>query len=157
MNNYSKQPTHADQKGAALLVSLVFIFMMTVLGISAMKDATQEGLLANNAVQKELTLQAAEAASNALFAQANSLEDSICNDSPAWQPFAHLTNSSNQDTQAQVEYGGKANPIGYSLGGPIGARRFVVTGTSNIMSVSTGSRVSQGVILLGASQVGGDC
>ena len=154
---YAKSPSRNKQSGAALLVSLLFIFMMTVLGISAMTDATQEGQLANNAIQKELTLQAAETASNAMYAQANSLENSICNDSTTWTALPHLNHSSYQDTQARVEYGGKANPVGYSLGGPIGARRFVVTGTSDIASISTGSRVSQGVILLGASQIGGDC
>jgi hypothetical protein len=145
------------QSGAALLVSLVFIFMMTVIGISAMKGATLEGQLANNAIQKEMTLQAAEAASNARLNEPNSLEDSICIEDPIGLAYGNLKQSDEQATDSEVEYGGRANPVGYSLGGPIGARRFVVTGTSAIDSINTSSRVSQGVILIGASDMGGDC
>ncbi len=150
-------PNKAKQDGAALLVSLVFIFLMSVLGISAMIDATLEGQLANNAIQKELTLQAAEAASNKLLNEPNALENSICDNNPIWEAQPHLQQSTEQMTRARVEYGGRANPIGYSLGGPIGARRFVVTGDSRIDSVSTGSQVSQGVIEIGAQAVGESC
>ncbi len=145
------------QSGAALLVSLVFIFMMTVIGISAMQGATLEGQLANNAIQKELTLQAAEAASNARLNKPDSLEESICIEDPIGLAFGNLKQSDEQQTDSEVLYGGRANPVGYSLGGPIGARRFVVTGTSSIDSINTSSRVSQGVILIGASDMGGDC
>ncbi len=138
------------------MISLIFIFMITVIGITAMKDATLEGQLANNAIQKEMTLQAAEAASNVLFNDEDSLIDSVCDDNPLWEPQAQLQQTAEQTTRARVEYSGRANPIGYSLGGPIGAKLFVVTGDSRIDSVSTGSRVSQGVIYIGAQELG-DC
>jgi len=145
------------QQGAALLVSLIFIFMMTVFGITAMEDATLENKLATNAIQKEMTLQTAEAASNDMLNTPNSLEDSICDDNPQWQELAHLKQTSEQVARAQVEYSGKANPVGYSLGGPIGARRFVVHGESRLNDVSTGTRVSQGVVYIGANDAGGEC
>lgn len=156
MNTLTSLPNKARQKGAALMISLIFIFMTTVIGISAMKDATLEGQLANNAIQKDLTLQAAEAASNVLLDEDHSFNDYICNDNPQWENQGQLEQTGEQSTRAQVEYGGQANPIGYSLGGPIGARRFVITGESRIDSVSTGSRVTQGVIFLGAQALG-DC
>lgn len=156
MITLAKLPRKTKEDGAALLVSMLFIFMITVIGISAMKDATLEGQLANNAIQKELTLQAAEAASNVLFNNENKVVNSICEENPVWEPQVQLQQSSEQVTRARVEYGGRANPVGYSLGGPIGARRFVVTGDSKIDSVSTGSRVSQGVIYIGANELG-DC
>ncbi len=156
MITLAKLPRKTNEDGAALLVSMLFIFMITVIGISAMKDATLEGQLANNAIQKELTLQAAEAASNVLFNNENKVVNSICEENPVWEPQVQLQQSSEQVTRARVEYGGRANPVGYSLGGPIGARRFVVTGDSKIDSVSTGSRVSQGVIYIGANELG-DC
>ncbi|MEE9333386.1 MAG: PilX N-terminal domain-containing pilus assembly protein [Granulosicoccaceae bacterium] len=156
MNTLTTLPIKAKQEGAALMISLIFIFMITVIGITAMKDATLEGQLANNAIQKEMTLQAAEAASNVLFNDEDSLIDSVCDDNPLWEPQAQLQQTAEQTTRARVEYSGRANPIGYSLGGPIGAKLFVVTGDSRIDSVSTGSRVSQGVIYIGAQELG-DC
>lgn len=155
--NKSRMQRPNRQQGAALIVSLILIFLMSIIGISAMQGATLEGQLANNSIQKELTLHAAEAASNALLNTPNSLENSICKSDVKLERYNELEKSAAHVTQATVAYSGKANPVGYSLGGPIGARRFVVTGTSDIASIATGSRVSQGVILIGASDMGAGC
>ncbi len=154
MNTLTSLPNKSRQEGAALMISLIFIFMMTVIGISAMKDATLEGQLASNSIQKDLTLQAAEAASNVLLDEELNFDKYICNDNPQWEPQGQLEQTGEQETRARVEYGGQANPLEYSLG-KFGARRFIVTGESRIDSVSASSRVSQGVIFSGAKGLGG--
>jgi len=154
MNTLQRPPSKHKQQGAALLVSLLFIFMMTIVGVTAMEDATLENKLATNAIQKEMTLQAAEAASNDKLNEPNSLENAICDDTPEWNDLPHLKQNAEQVTRAQVQYSGRANPVGYSLGGPIGARRFVVHGESSIDGGKTSTRVSQGVEYIGANDLG---
>ncbi|MEE9320311.1 MAG: PilX N-terminal domain-containing pilus assembly protein [Granulosicoccus sp.] len=150
-----KVPGH--QRGAALMVAMVMIFMMSVLGVSAMRGASLEGQLASNALQKEMTFQAAESATDLILAQDNTLEDIICQPEIIGMNLPSLNQSSSQQTTADLRDGGSTNPIGYSLGGMIGARRFVVTGNSALPDASTQTTIRQGVVLLGASAPEGDC
>lgn len=144
------------ERGAALLVSMVMVFMLTILGIASMQGATLENTLAANSIQKDTTFQAAESATDMALSMPNAVESVIC--SPATTTTASaLSKSAAQDTHYTLEYGGRAVPVGYSLGGPIGARRFVVTGTSEIPDSHTRTSVSQGVVVIGASDSSGDC
>lgn len=144
------------EEGAALLVSMVMVFMLTILGIASMQGATLENSLAANAIQKDTTFQAAESATDMALSTPNAVENVIC--SPATTTTAaSLSQSSAQDTRFTLEYGGRALPVGYSLGGPIGARRFVVTGTSEIPDSHTRTSIAQGVVVIGASDSSGDC
>jgi cytoskeletal protein RodZ len=51
---------HRKQKGAALIVGLVLLLVLTVLGISGMNMATLELQMANNTQAAQLAFQAAE-------------------------------------------------------------------------------------------------
>jgi Tfp pilus assembly protein PilX len=146
-----------QQHGAALMVAMVMIFMMSILGISAMRGASLEGQLASNALQKELTFQAAESATDLILSQDNTLENIICQPEIVGMSLPSLNQSSSQQTTAGIRDGGSTNPIGYSLGGMIGARRFVVTGSSALPDAATQTTIRQGVVLLGASAPEGDC
>jgi len=161
MNKNNKFSSVKNQQGAALMVSMVLIFMLTILGISAMREATLEGQLAANAIQKEITFQSAESAADIVMA----IEDAA----NAMSPVAVICKPKNefdmndlsvpdvQETKVSVEYGGQSLPIGYSLGGQVGGRRFVVTGESNLPGASTGTRIAQGIIEIGAAEQGVDC
>ncbi len=147
---------HAE-RGAALLVAMVMIFLVSVLGISSMRGATLEGRLADNALQKEMTFQSAESATDALLAEVGLLESVICR-----PPIRGRTVDVNlvdaQETDADVVDAGRTNAVGFSLGGPVTARRFIVTGRSALPAVHTQTRVAQGVLMLGASDpTTGDC
>ena len=50
------------QRGSALIVSLVFLLVMTLIGVAAMQGTTQQESMANNARQRNLAFQSAEAA-----------------------------------------------------------------------------------------------
>lgn len=50
------------QRGSALIIALVFLLIMTLLGVSAMQGTTQQESMAGNARQRNLAFQAAEAA-----------------------------------------------------------------------------------------------
>lgn len=50
------------QRGSALIVSLVFLLVMTLIGVAAMQGTTQQESMASNARQRNLAFQSAEAA-----------------------------------------------------------------------------------------------
>ena len=52
----------AWQRGSALIVALVFLLVMTLIGVAAMQGTTQQESMASNARQRNLAFQAAEAA-----------------------------------------------------------------------------------------------
>jgi len=145
------------QRGAALLVALALLFMMSVLGISAMREATLGGQLAGNTLQKELTFQAAESATDAVLAESGTLEARICNYTVLELMRPELDDAPTQRTRAEVQYGGRAHLVGFSLSDSITARRFVVTGESSLPAVSTSTRIAQGIVLVGASDPDGGC
>jgi len=159
--NFNQQMLVREQDGAALLVSIVLIFMLSILGIAAMRDATIEQQLAANAVQKETTFQSAESATDVILAieeatDPHAVEAVICKDAlTVKQP--DLNKSGGQTTTVTIDYGGQSLPVGWSLGGPIGGRRFFVTGTSDLVDAATSTTISQGVVAIGAVEQGTDC
>ncbi len=149
------------QNGAALLVSIVLIFMLSILGIAAMRDATIEQQLASNAIQKEITFQSAESATDVILSieeasHPNAVESVICKDTLK-VGNTDLNQSGGQITEVSIEYGGQSLPTGWSLGGPIGGRRFVVTGQSDLPGAATSTVIAQGVVAIGAVEQGTDC
>lgn len=60
INMMTYPPVH--QKGAALIVSLLILLVMTVLGVSAMSTSVLQERMANNHHQRQVAFQAAEAA-----------------------------------------------------------------------------------------------
>jgi len=149
-------PGARAQQGAALVVAIVMVFMMTVLGISSMRGTTLEGRLADNALQKELTFQAAESSTDVVLARPGMLESMVCRNDRTIQ-VPELNDNAAQTTYALVQDGGRTHPIGYELGGPIAARRFFVTGTSALPGASTSTVIAQGVVLIGANDATGGC
>lgn len=145
------------QRGSILMVAMIMIFVLSILGVSAMRGASIEGQLASNAVHKEITFQAAESASDAVLAIEGKLESIICSDTHETFAQDSLGQSSDQRTESVLEYGGRSAALGYSLGGPVGARRFVVTGTSSLPGVHTSTTIAQGVLLIGAADNTGSC
>ncbi len=52
----------SQQTGSALIISLVFLLLLTVLGLSAMQSSTLQEKMAGNAAEKNRAFQLAEAA-----------------------------------------------------------------------------------------------
>ncbi len=152
-----KPVPHKRESGSVLMVAMIMIFMLSILGASSMRGASLEGQLASNAVHKEITFQAAESASDAVLAIEGKLESIICSDTDEQFDQNPLGQSSDQITGSVLEYGGRAAAMGYSLGGPVGARRFIVTGSSSLPGVHTSTTIVQGVLLIGAADNSGGC
>lgn len=150
------------QQGAALLVAMVLIFMLAILGTASMRDATLENQLAANAVQKELTFQSAESATDMVLAITSTTDDKalekiICQDTESTFDMPEVNAATGQTTEVSLRYHGQSLPVGWSLGGAVGGRRFSVTGESALTDAHTSTRISQGVLAIGAVQQGVDC
>lgn len=144
------------QQGTVLLVALALLLVMSILGVSAMRGATLEGQLANNSVQKEITFHSAETSTDIILAEDSRLIDNICQ-----PPTVTMTDEANQvqgqSTYSTLEDAGATLPIGFEIGGPVGARRFIVTGSSEIPNTNTRTIIAQGVVMLGAVDPTGGC
>lgn len=147
----------ANQKGIALLVSMVLIFVMSILGLSAMRSATMEGRMVANSYQKDMTLQAAESASDDVIANDATIEAAICSAGDNAQNLPNLSAGNKLTTESTIVYGGGALVQNYSLDSAFGAVKFIAGGSSTITGTNTTSRVSQGIYLIGPSQIDGGC
>jgi len=145
------------ERGTALIVAMVILFMISILGISAMQSASVETQLASNALFKETTFQSAESAADRILTVPNVLADVICSDTPNETELPELNRSENQVTRAIVQYGGKAIANGYSINEKFSTQRFYVTGTSNIDDLSTSTTIVTGHIAFGASSGDSSC
>jgi len=146
-----------QQQGAALMVAMVMIFVMSVLGVSSMRSGTLEGQLVSNAYQKDLTFQAAESATDFIIADDTKLEDVICTSTAVQTDVDQLESGAVLETTVDVEYGGESIVLGYSLSAGFTAMRFTATGTSTLTNSGTTSRISQGVFIIGAKSTSGGC
>lgn len=152
-------PVHADltgkQRGMALLVSIVLIFIMSILGVSAMRSATLEGRMVSNAYQKELTLQAAESASDQVTANDVLIESAICAPNEIRSQKQELNAGGKLTTEGTLSYGGRTLVLNYSA--DFGMVKFITGGEATINGTNVKSRVTQGITLMGPPEIGGGC
>jgi len=64
-------PRRSTQRGAALIVGLILMLVLTVLGVSGMNTATLELTMANNSQSQQAAFQAAETGIDISIAQGN--------------------------------------------------------------------------------------
>ncbi len=145
------------EQGAALMVAMVMIFVMSLLGVSAMRSGTMETRMVANAFEKDLTFQAAESATDFIIADDAKLEDVICQPSAVRSDVNQLESGAILETIVDVSYGGESVAIGYSLDSGFTAMRFIASGRSTLVESGTASRITQGVFLIGAKSSTGGC
>ena len=58
---YKGTPQSSRQKGAALIISLILLVIMTLLGVAGIRGITQEERMANHSLDRSLAFQATEA------------------------------------------------------------------------------------------------
>jgi hypothetical protein len=150
------QHTQHRQQGAVLMIAMVMIFILSILGISSMRGATLESQLANNSMQKEMTFQSAESSTDVILGREFALRDIICKPKVT-EVLTDFDQIEEQKTVTTLEDAGRTHPLWYELNGPVSARRFVVTGFSELPAANTSTTIAQGVMLLGASDNSGDC
>lgn len=153
MMNYPNQ----SERGAALLVAMVMLFMLTILGVSAMQSANVEAQLAGNTLVKETTFQSAESATDAVLDVPNVLADVVCRSNPNTTDMTNLNRTNNQKTEVSVLYGGPALAPGFSISDQFALHRFYVTGKSTVEDMNTSTTIATGHLVLGAASNGTEC
>lgn len=137
------------QKGSALLVAIVMIFMLSVMGVSVMRSSTLEKRMAVNAIQNSTTFQAAESAANlALNTPANlmTVHSHGVNKRVALN-IDEVNADIGLESVSTLKYVGKGTADNFSMGegaSNFEALLFIATGVSTIDAVRSRSTVEQG-------------
>jgi len=113
--------------------------------------------MAANSIEKDITFQAADSASEIVLKVEQNLANVICSDTPMQTEITNINHGEQLETQAEVAYGGETVAVGYSLDSGFSALRFTATGTSTMTATGTSTAITQGVIILGAKGNGGGC
>ncbi len=145
-------PGNGNQKGVVLMVALIIIFMMSLLGISALRGSSLEYQMAVNAIQTQDVLQAAESATDAVLNDAKVLtetydlkvdkkEDNVIE--------RDLRSDIGMTSSVTLIYIGDGNAVGASMDASQGANsfdalRFEAKGIAKIEAVNAKRQVNQG-------------
>jgi len=136
---HNATPSHTAQRGAILVISLLFLLVLTMIGVASMQTTTLEEKMAGNMRDRGVALQAAESgirdgeafiegvASTAAFAGSNGLYGEY-QDTP--DPFAAATWNANTTSRA-----------GTALEGIGAAPRFFVRYTGTVAVDSSSLKV----------------
>lgn len=131
------------QRGAALLISMVMIFMLSIMGISVMRSASLERRMTANAVQATTTLQAAESVTEQMLNDDAVLRDAADNRLVVRTPTTEAVQDDlGIETEAQIVYVGDGLAFGFSS--DFMTLRMVAQGEATIDSARTRSIVRQG-------------
>lgn len=139
-----------SERGGALLVAMIMIFMLSVMGVSVMRSSTLEKRMAVNAIQSSTTFQAAESAADLALNDTDSLDMAI--DVGIGQPALILPIDPVRadiglESRSTLKYMGEGIAEGFSMGEGAStfiSHRFVARGVSAIASVRSQSSVEQG-------------
>ncbi len=137
------------QRGSALMIAMVMIFMLSLMGVSAMRGSTLEKRMTVNAIQTSTTFQAAESAAD------------LALNIPAHLTRAYQQGKNNElvleldevnknigmQSRSTLEYVGDTLATGWSAG--VGTQGFegllyIASGVSAIPAVRSQSTVEQG-------------
>ncbi len=134
----------APQRGAALVVGMVLLLILTLLAISGMNTATTELLMAGNEKYQENAFQAAETGIERTIATAP-FNPAVM--PPADPPTIPLDNDTGDSYTAIVQPRGTSPPPpGYSLGA-FGAEHFDVQSTGASLRNATSAH-TQGLFIV---------
>ena len=135
-------PRFRTQQGAALIVGMVLLVVLTLLAISGMNTATTELLMAGNEKYQENAFQAAETGIERTMATAAFNPAAM---PPPDPPQVDLGDGSDYEAIV-VPRGSSPPPPGYSIG-TFGAEHFEIQSTGNSLRNATSSHV-QGLFLV---------
>ncbi len=147
------------QQGGALLVAMIMIFMLSIMGVSAMRGSTLERRMATNSIQTATTFQGAESASEMILNNTNNLTMALnvanvgavnsgeVGQSTAVNVHVDLKQGIGLDSNAEVRYIGDGPAYGFSAGSGSSnfvAYRFEAIGNANVEAVRANAQVTQG-------------
>jgi type IV pilus assembly protein PilX len=107
---------HSEQRGAVLIVSLIFLLLLTLIGTTAMRTTTLQERMAGNSRDVNLSLQAAESALRAgeSWVPANTTA-AMAN--PPWDGIAQTGTVVGLDVQLAADpafYAGPPRPVRFN-------------------------------------------
>jgi len=147
------------QRGGALLVALILIFLLSLMGIASMRGSTLERQMASNSIQTATTFQAAESASEMAINNDENLTQAIniadikavnkgdINDSDTVVVNIDLLQDIGVESEVILQYIGDGPAYGYSagLGGSnFVAYRFEIKASAKVPAVRSRAFVTQG-------------
>lgn len=153
---------HRQQTGSALLVSVIIIFMLSIMGVSAMRDATLERRMATNSIQSATAFHSAESNTDMVlnnrddFAELlnnvdyDNIENGILPEADRVTVNIDLLQNIGLTTEAEYEFVGMGVATGYSS--DYAAYRFEVVGKSSVDAVRAKSEVKQGGYIVARRQ-----
>jgi len=140
-----------SQRGGALLVAMVMIFMLSIMGITSMRGSSLERRMATNSVQGAATFQSAESLTDMALNDSTNLENAwkLSNNNMAYKvPSIDLKNKFSALQAVEAKYQGTSVAPGFSLGTGSGSNftafQYEVTGASVMEESRTQSAVAQG-------------
>ncbi len=147
----------SKQDGTALLVAMVMIFMLSIMGISAMKGSSLERRMAGNSVQSAAAFQAAESLTDVALNNKDNMEEAWEDQTKPYRlPTIDLKNTFVANQAVEIEYVGNTIAIGYSQGVSTGsgftALNYEVTGGTVMNETRTVSAVIQGAYRIAPGQ-----
>jgi len=126
------------------MVAMVLIFMMSLLGVTAMRESSLEKKMTTNSVHKSSTFQSAESATDLVLGNPDNLSNAF-NATGVMNVQIPASSNLEMQTTATINFVGSGPPVGFSLGGGgFQALRYVVEGKADIPAVQSSSRVHQG-------------
>ncbi|MCG8436108.1 MAG: pilus assembly PilX N-terminal domain-containing protein [Gammaproteobacteria bacterium] len=121
---YGNLQTSHKQQGAALMVGLILLLVMTVLGVSGMGMARLEILMAGNMQFGQLAFQAAESGIEGQIGAAG-FSTTLNNNRP--MTFSYLGGASTATTNIRYVTTGTVPAGGFSIGSSVAAYHFEIT------------------------------
>lgn len=130
------------QKGAALFISLMLLFLMTIIGLNALDTATSDERMALNTQHEQEVFHAAESAVTVLKRNDAALDTAIGTGTFGPTAYAGQPNVTAAATIAYVTCGDP--PAGYDLGKFV-SQDFAITGTAQLVNSSAQAVHVQGI------------
>ncbi len=137
-NPYSKQ------QGAILSISLVILFLLSILGLAVMRTSILEEKMSANGLHHDVAFQAAETVAQDSINNTDNMTDALNSSTGTVEvPFSNPIMPMVEAT-TKFSYVGKGYAPGFSTSG-FNVYRFLVDSTGSINEANTSTRIIQGV------------
>lgn len=144
--NHIPTTTSQQQRGAALMVAMVLLFMMSILGVTAMRESSLEKRMTTNSVHKSKTFQRAESGTDIAIGDPDNLSAAFASNGADLIVNLPASSDTAMASDAMLRWVGSGPPVGFSLGsgGGFQALRYMAQGAADIDAVQSSSEVRQG-------------
>ena len=104
-------PSKRDQRGVALIIALVFLLMLTILGVTVMQTSSLEGRMAGNMQEVNRAFHAAESAVEHVFVDGSVFANLIYPGATDQVTLDYPTTNPNTTVKVDITYAAKKNKM----------------------------------------------